>query len=267
MFEVYIQEQSIDPRLRNRMMAALTSAAALTTCAGFLGWVAGELDIDMVSAPKRFEVATLSLEPEPPPPPPPPDQPVRTAAVADTTPAHGRAAKQPEEDRPDAFLEPTTPKARVYSPHGDGPGDGSETAPRNRIPTDGGGGGSPCLVGMSCTGTIATGRVIGERDDAAVTKVDFASMKSIYTPDPAQDELARTRTGLGSRRPGSVRVEFCIDARGKVSRTRVVKRFPGDDAIDAIARRTVTKWRFKPMMVGSQPRAACSAVTFDIRFD
>jgi protein TonB len=120
---------------------------------------------------------------------------------------------------------------------------------------------------MRCTDVVDTDRRISEPPEPPMPEVPFAKMQPIYSPDPPQGELARTRTGLGSRRPGSVRVEFCIDAHGKVARSRVVKRFSGDTAIDAIARGTVSKWRFRPMLVGGRPRPACSAVTFDIRFD
>jgi protein TonB len=121
---------------------------------------------------------------------------------------------------------------------------------------------------MSCTNVVGSSRPIPStpREDP-VAEVPFERMKAIYAPDPSQAELARTRTGLGSKRPGRVRVDFCIDAHGKVSRSRVAKRFPGDTGIDAVARSTVSKWRFKPMLVGGRARAACSAVTFDIRFE
>src|SRR5688572_27349305 len=136
MFEVYIQEQSVDPRLRNRMMVSLTAAAAFTVAAGIAGWTIDELDIDMVSAPQRFEIATLSLELEPPPPPAPPERPTKAeAAVADQH-DHGRPAPKPETERPDSFLETPSSDRRVFSEHGDGEGDGTDDDHRDRIPRD-----------------------------------------------------------------------------------------------------------------------------------
>ena len=45
------------------------------------------------------------------------------------------------------------------------------------------------------------------------------------------------------------------------------RRFPGDTAVDAIVRKTVKRWRFKPWMVGGKARRTCSSVSFQIHFD
>lgn len=264
MFDVYIQEQSIDPRLRNRMMASLTTAAALTVCAGVVAWGADKLQIGSVAPPQRHDVVTLSLEPDHPAPPPPPARPNNAVAKQDTGATNERAETKPETERPDAFLEPTSVRRGPnLDPGGKGDGFGTST----RVPAPHRNTGSPCLIGMNCISDVGSHTAVKEREDTRVPDVPFTTMKAIYSPDPSQDELARTRTGLGSRSPGKVRIDFCIDAGGKVSKARVAKHFPGDSGIDAIARSTVAKWRFNPMLVAGKPKAACSAVTFDIRFD
>jgi protein TonB len=263
MFDVYIQEQSIDPQLRNRMMASLTTAAALTVCAGIVAWGADKLKIAGVAPPQRAEMVMLSIDPDPPPPPAPPEQPKQVQAVVDDGPTRERAAEKPVIELADAYLESTRPSSH-HGPVTDGNGHGFGHGHGHG---HGGPQGGPCLIGMRCSDVVGTGDRTPRPPSPPIAKIPFADMKPIYSPDPPQGELARTRTGLGSRRPGSVRVEFCIDAHGKVARSRVAKRFAGDTAIDAIARSTVSKWRFRPMLVGGRPRPACSAVTFDIRFD
>jgi TonB family protein len=262
LFDIYIQEQSIDPRLRNRMMASLTVAASLTVCAGIVAWGADKLEIGSVAPPQHNEVLTVSIDPAPPPPAAPPERPERSEAVVDDGPKRERAASKVESA--DDFLETGKPSSdRGKIGRDEGGGDGNGTSDRLRVPTSG----SPCLIGMSCTTVVGTHGPPKKQDDTRMDDVPFESMKPLYSPDPSREEIGRTRTGLGAQRPGNVRVEFCIDVNGKVARARVTKRFPGDDEIDAIARRTVAKWRFKPMLVAGRPRAACSAVNFEIRFD
>ena len=69
------------------------------------------------------------------------------------------------------------------------------------------------------------------------------------------------------KRPGSVKVAFCVDASGKSTDVRVSKKFPNDPAVDQICADTVKKWRFKPFIVDGKPKKTCSEAIFEISFD
>ncbi|TPV97310.1 MAG: hypothetical protein B7733_00235 [Myxococcales bacterium FL481] len=87
-----------------------------------------------------------------------------------------------------------------------------------------------------------------------------------WAPNPPEEELKWTRTGLGSQRPGVSRTAFCINKRGRTEAVRTVTAFPGDPGVDAICRQTVQRWRFKPFRVGGRRMRVCTTVSFRIRF-
>lgn len=60
---------------------------------------------------------------------------------------------------------------------------------------------------------------------------------------------------------------FCIGTDGRVRDIRTVRRFPGSPKVDAILRETIKQWRFKPLVLGGQPRELCTERTFRIEFE
>jgi protein TonB len=91
--------------------------------------------------------------------------------------------------------------------------------------------------------------------------------RAIYDPDPDGKELQATKAAKFDKRPGSVKVGFCVGPTGKVKDVKVTKKYPHDPQVNRICSDTVAKWRFKPRLVGGKPIESCSAVTFDIRFE
>jgi TonB family protein len=90
--------------------------------------------------------------------------------------------------------------------------------------------------------------------------------RAIFTPDPDRQSLAKTPTGMGSRRAGSVTVSFCTGASGRTNTVTIADSF-GDRHVDAVARKAVQRWRFRPMLVDGRPMKTCSKVTFRIEFE
>ena len=91
--------------------------------------------------------------------------------------------------------------------------------------------------------------------------------RAIYAPNPDTDKLARTETGLMRRGRGVNKTGFCIDKSGRTTDVRTNKKYPGDPKIDALCRRTVAKWRFRPFLVGGKPAKVCSVARFEIIFE
>ncbi len=96
----------------------------------------------------------------------------------------------------------------------------------------------------------------------------IASVKSrsIYNPDPDNKKLQATKAAKFDKRPGVVKVKFCVGTSGKTKGVKVIKKYPHDPQVNRICSDTVAKWRFKPKIVGGKPIETCSKVTFDIRF-
>src|SRR6266568_6536739 len=63
---------------------------------------------------------------------------------------------------------------------------------------------------------------------------------------------------------GIVEVEILIDARGKVTRTRLLKSVPG---LDQAALDTVNQWRFSPAMKNGHPVATIARAPVMFRID
>ncbi|MFC3024041.1 energy transducer TonB [Vibrio zhugei] len=61
------------------------------------------------------------------------------------------------------------------------------------------------------------------------------------------------RSGL---KKGIVRLEFTVNANGAVENVKVVKEDPRHLNLGRVARRTVSKWTFKPKMVDGKPTSA-----------
>jgi protein TonB len=108
-----------------------------------------------------------------------------------------------------------------------------------------------------------------DADKKEIEMEPIASVKSraIYDPDPDGKLLQATKAAKFDKRPGSVKVGFCVGATGKTKDVKVTKKYPHDPQVNRICADTVAKWRFKPRLVGGKPVETCSAMTFDIRFE
>jgi protein TonB len=265
MFDVYIQEQSLDPHLRRRMMGAITTAVVMTLSAGLVAWSADKMKISGVAPPQAYDLVMLSLNPPPPPPADPPQR-VEPKSVGQTkTETAMKANPKPAVASAESFLEERG-STRVGTDDGTDDHDGDPTGTDDVTHRIFGSGktGMPCLAGMACDERIP------DRSPPPAPKavtLPPGKLRTLFAPNPPQAELARTRTGMTSRRNGTVLVEFCIGTRGTVDSAKVSKRFPGDSAVDAIVRNTVKRWRFQPWVIGGKPRPTCSSVSFQIHFD
>ncbi|MGH1340420.1 MAG: energy transducer TonB [Nannocystales bacterium] len=269
MFDVYMEGQSVDPRTRVRMMMALVASLSVTTVAGSMGWASGRLSIGTVGPPS-FPTSELSLHTmapmvrtDPPPRPKAPNTEVTPSAVAARTSPNPRRG-EPKAESSDGAPTEQVSKSQVGA--ADGAEDGVSSIPGPR---------SPGCVGVGCVPNAPIGdppwTVDREKKqgkpDKAREALSVLKARGIYTPDPQAAALAKTKTGLGSRAPGTVKVEFCVGPSGKVSSAKVARRFSGDREVDRICRAAVEKWRFKPARVGGKARTTCSDVTFRIEFD
>jgi TonB family protein len=95
--------------------------------------------------------------------------------------------------------------------------------------------------------------------------IDHARARAKSTPDPPQDQLARTSAGI-ARRSGSTRVSFCIGIDGRTNDVRT-RKSAGDVDVDRICREAVARWRFEPVRVDGEARTSCSEVVFSIAFE
>jgi protein TonB len=101
----------------------------------------------------------------------------------------------------------------------------------------------------------------------SVKPIGSVLSQGVYTPDPPEKKLQATKAAMFDKRPGSVKVGFCVAPSGKTTEVKIKKRFPGDPKVDQICMDTVKKWRFKPFLVGGKPLKTCSTMTFDIKFN
>ncbi|MEO1087998.1 MAG: TonB family protein [Acidobacteriota bacterium] len=266
MFDVYIQEHSIHPDRRLRLMLAATLAMSAVTLLGIGATIAEKLDIDAVQARSVEQSLTVILPqaaPAAPKPPPRPDM---------TSNAGGTAASKPDSNSPVrprskpsssevAPLDDSPPAKNIGGPASDGPvdytGGGGNVIGRDRIGKGG------CVVppcGPESPPPPPT------KPETVVEPLAQVKARAIFTPDPDRVALSKSRVALTSRRPGAVTVGFCTGANGK-TRAVTIKRSFGEREIDEIARAAVRKWRFKAMKVGGRAVETCSQVTFKIEFE
>ena len=267
MFDVYIQEQSIDPRLRKRMLGAVSSALTVTACAGMIAWGADKMKVGSVAPPKSNEVVMLSLNP-PLPKAEVPDRPEQDKAVTPDPSAVKKANPRPEQ--PDDFLETPSKPRRHGSGTGtdDTDGDPSGTGEKTIGVPGSGSQRTLCPPGMLCDkAPPPTSTTPPTPKPKPPLHVDLRELRPLFSPNPPQAKLRSTKTGLTTRRAGTVVISFCTDARGTVATAKVKRRFPGDPSVDRIALKTVRGWRFKPFAALGKARKACSEVSFQIRFD
>ena len=271
MFEMYMEGHGVDPRARARMMMALVASLVMTTAAGSMSWAAGRLSVGSVGPPQGLDFMQLTLltdapvpKTDPPPAPPRPhdasdDAPQSAKATTTHRPRRGDPAPVDDEGPP---MEGA--RASVGDPNGFEGGERGVLDARSSVGCLGVG----CLPGAP----LHTRPPIGNptRPKAEVSErapLSILRARSIYTPDPAAAALAKTKTGLGARAPGRVKVEFCVGTDWRVSSSKVVWRFGGDPEVDRICQSAVKTWRFKPARVGGQAKTTCSDVTFEIQFE
>jgi protein TonB len=267
-FETYLAGQATDPRARARLQIATMAALTAVSLGGVLTWTLDRLGLERVSAPTVDYAVFFEIGDVPPPPSaaPPPRPQASAAAVDDRTEDDVEIDRHaPLED--DIDLEPVKPKGASAGER-TGPGVPDGVGPR--VP------GTTCLV-PPCLGKDPIGssfvpsvrRPIDRpvEDDRVMEKIGVVKENAVYSPDPDDKKLARTKAGTIDRRAGTSAVSFCVDPAGKVVDVRTKTRFPGDPEVDRICRETVAGWRFRPFTVGGQAKKTCSTVSFQIRFD
>ncbi len=271
MFDVYMQGQGVDPRTRARMMMALVAAMGVTVSAAAASWAVGKMSVRRVGAPNPLAVIELAMAvdlPQSQAEPPPRPEPVEPAAAATSPAATGASQPAPDEAPTETPSELPSPRTQPASTP-----EGGEGVPG--VPGVPGLGGPGCL-GAGCVpgGPPRPPRRVGvftprqtETDTTVREPLSSIRVRSLYTPDPKTADLAKTKTGLGARRPGTVEVEFCVGPNGRVANAKVVHGFSGDPGIDRVCKNAVKSWRFKPAQLNGKARTVCSEVSFEIRFD
>jgi TonB family protein len=261
-FDVYIQEQSMPAQRRIRLLMAGILAMAAVSTAGAAATIAQRLDIHAVEAARRDTSLTVILPQVAPAAPKPPPPVERNEAVAAGSASNGRTTRPRSKvsSTPAAPIDETaTPRASSKTGGGEGPINFGGPLPGiDRI-----GKGGRCIVPPCSDGPVTTA---DPPNDPVVAPLAQVKARGIFTPDPDRAELAKTATGMGSRHPGAVTVEFCTGANGKTHGVKVAKSF-GDRKVDEIARAAVKRWRFRPMLAGGRAVETCSEVTFRIEFE
>lgn len=270
-FSTYLAGHRVDPRARQRLIVAAIASTVTVAVAGAFGWTADKLGIQPVDAPTAHQTIMLEVGPPPPPPAPPPEQPSGGSAVSDEPPPDDAPPQRvaprsetPAADTDDDAVDLDKPPTGVPGPVGvPGP---------TGIPGPGVGKG-PGLDGGFGRGCPTCKRKpplpISEDPAGPVTKpVSVVKANAIFTPDPDQKALSRTKTGL--MRPSgksTTKVSFCVTTKGSVSDVQTVQRYPGDPEVDRICRDAVKKWRFRPLQVGGRAHKTCTTTTFVIEFE
>lgn len=261
MFEVYLTEQRFDPTKQRSLALAMLGAAAALSALGMLGWTAGKLSINKVSAPRFDTLLTVPVEMTPPPPAAIPDRPA--APASGDPPAQSTEAARPSEpERNEAPIDEIGKPSPRPTPTGKYLGGGGSPG----LPGTGGGGPPGMPGGMGPIGTPLTPRPPPPVSKPPVTSIAALRAVALHDPNPDPRKLRATRAGV-SGRGGQVEVSFCIDNRGRVDEVRTTRRFPGDAEVDRICRDTVSAWRFRPFVVGGKPHRTCSKVSFSIEFE
>jgi TonB family protein len=257
MFDTYLVAHADDPRARRRLTAAAIAALGASAFVIVSAATANKLTISRVNAPRIDHVLVMPIDVPPPPGAAPPPAPAQSGGGASETEAPS------VDDRSDDELAPLDDE-RADGPtrHGDtdGRGPGGPSVPR--VPGTG-----TCLVPGCIAGPTAPKARVPPTGDPPPTdhaSIDAVREHAIFSPDPPRDELARTAAALGHR-DGAVMVAFCVDTSGHVEDVRV--KVGLDAEVDRICRKTVERWRFRPMMVEGAPRRTCTKVTFEIAFE
>jgi len=277
-FSTFLAGQTIEPSVRQRQLTSAAAAVAALSIAGALAWTGDKLGIRPVDPPTLQYAVTLDLGATPPPPAPVPKAPKQAAAAA--------ASATPDEPvtahRPQRTPEPSTTATETAELDPTEPVRGTSTDTGSKVPGTGvpgirgpggpGGppGGPPAIGSCEAPPCVPFGRPtpVNRTPERIHKPVGVVKANAIFSPDPDQRRLARTKTGI-MRRTGraSSSVSFCVTTRGSVTDVRTTKRFPGDPEIDRICREAVSKWRFNAFVVDGKRRKTCTTTTFQIEFD
>jgi len=272
-FSTYLAGHRTDPAARRRLIVAAIASTVTVAVAGAFGWTADKLGIQPVDAPTAHQAIMLEVGPPPPPPANPPPQPSGGAASDESPPDDAprqptpvRRAAPASDDADDSAVDLEKPATGVPGPTGVPSGPTGVPG----IPGLGDGPGVPGSFGPPCP--TCKRKPPTPRNDGArgpVTKpVSVVKANAIFTPDPDQKALSRTKTGL--MRPqgkSTTKVSFCVTTKGAVSDVKTAKRYPGDPEVDRICRDAVKKWRFRPLLVGGRAHKTCTTTTFVIEFE
>ena len=262
MFDVYLEAKAIDPRARSRRVQSGLVAMASCTILLAMSWTGTKLGVTRVRAPS---IESLLVVMDGPPPP--------AAPAVPPSPSRGGAQSEASDDDPTPPVSKPSDDSLLEDVGRAAPRRGRVGAGPPSVPGVAGGPGTACLVPPCGVGRVpGTGTgvpPIAPRSPSAPASRPIESVRAhaIFSPDPPQRELVLTPTGRASRKQGKSTVAFCIDDSGKVRDVRTKHAFAGDPEVDAVCRRTVARWRFRPFMVGGRPHATCSEVTFEIRFE
>ncbi len=271
MFDHYMHYQSGDPRRRLRLQIAATAAGITTFAFIVFGWVADKMSINKVDPPTSKYVVVQMLNEEPPPPPPPPPPP----AGDDSEPEPEPEEEIPEEEVPleEEIVQPKETPDKIP----EATNKGKSKGPKVPGGVVGGvvGGVPGGVVGGVVGGQLGgmPGGVVTKRNTEEAKKevvmepISSVKGRAIYNPDPDQKKLQATKAAKFDKRPGEVKVKFCVGTTGKTKDVKVSKKYPHDPQVNRICKETVSKWRFKAKLVGGKPIETCSTVTFVIRFE
>jgi TonB family protein len=141
-------------------------------------------------------------------------------------------------------------------------------------------GGKPILACSHVDFSLAFPRPVEPELGPPMAPLHFLAAEAIYTPVPHWRDIRRLRLSVLMRRfermyPGyRVRkwkginiTTFCVNANGRVKDVRTRVKYPGSPELDALLRETIKQWRYKPLILGGQPREFCTQQTFEIVFE
>ena len=258
-FEHYLDNNRPNPK----RAALLTFAGALalsgTSMMLAAGWVAGKMSIARVDPPSTEYILLQMNADEPMPPPPPPPPPAGKSVEEDEPETDDEI---PEEPDPIEETQPATPTKIPDVKSG-----GAAQGVPNGVP----GGQFGGVIGGIPTGLVGIGTPpISTKPPTkdTVTKKPLAAVmaRAVYSPDPDQKLLQQTKAARFDKHDGKSTVSFCIDGNGHVVNVKTKTKFPGDPQVDEILRRTIEKWRFKPLEIGSKTMKTCTERSFSLKF-
>lgn len=260
-FEHYLDNNRPNPKRAAMLTFAAAIALTGTTMMLAAGWVAGKMSIARVEPPST-EYILLSLSAEQPPPPPPPPPPLGTTAEEDEV--------KPDTDdvvpeEPEPIEDTTQPEMPTKIP--------AQKAGSTQVGVPNGvlGGQPNGIIGGIPIGKVPIGGLgiavkPPTKDVLTVKPLAMVMARSVYTPDPDMKLLQQTKAARFDKRNGKATISFCIDGNGGVVNVKTKGKFPGDPQVDAILRRTIENWRFKPLEVGSKKMKTCTQRTFSLKF-
>lgn len=298
MFENYIRYHSVDSGRRLRLGISATAASAGVFLAILFWWAVERLSIEGVDPPicwYKYSVVPIP-EPSPPPPPPPPPPPAGSeGSKAEAVPeVETKNSDEPEEElelkelipprkipdkipaiKPSVNSEKGAKRGGVPMGVPGGVPGGVLGGVLGGVPGEVSGGvlgGVPDgMLGGALRGVpggqVTKGNEVVSRTDAIMESIDIVKGRGIYTPGPDERSLQATKAAMFDKRPGLVKIGFCVRTSGRTRSIKVFEKFPYDRQVSRICANTVAQWRFRPKRVGGKLVETCSIVTFNIHFE